>query len=78
MIAAIAGILVVVVMVGVAYGQMSGDIGGLQSDVQHLQQGQKDLSAQIDRRFDQQNARILDQLGAHQHDPDGGAVFYAP
>jgi hypothetical protein len=63
----------IMVMVVLAYGQTSRDIGALQSDVKHLEQGQKDLSAQIDRRFDD----LLVQLRNHGH-VDGETVFYSP
>ena len=56
-------------------------IGGLLQGQNDLQQGQNDLSAQIDKRFDQQredNAKFLDQLGSHGHDTDGNTLFRRP
>ena len=49
-------------------------IGGLLQGQKDLQQGQKDLSTQIDKGFD----RILAQLGRHGHDKDGNTIFYPP
>ncbi len=63
----------ILIGVGLAYGQTARDIGALQSDVRHLEQGQRDLSAQIDRRFDD----LLVQLRNHGH-VDGETVFYNP
>ena len=87
----IAGVTIIAVVVTILLSnrnisnQTHHSIGGLQSDVQHLQQGQKDLSAQIDKRFDQQrkdihedNAKLLDQLGSHGHDTDGNTLFRRP
>ena len=70
----ILAIIAIVITVGLAYNQTSRDIGALQSDVRHLEQGQRDLSAQIDRRFDD----LLVQLAGHQHNADGHAVFSSP